>query len=295
MRDLPQTEAINPRTGGLDELSTEELVRVLAQEQRIAAEAVLAVSDALAKAVKQISTRLRRGGHLHYVGAGSSGRLGFLDASEMPPTFGTERSLVCAHIAGGKDALTHAIEGAEDDADAGLREMRDHVREGDAVVGISASGGAPYVIAALEEARRIGAWTMAVTNNFGSPILAAADLGITLQTGAEALAGSTRLKAGTSQKILLNTLSTAVMVRLGKVHENLMVDVVATNKKLRDRALRLVRQLTGASDDEARALLQGSNGSVKTAVIMFKRSVDAQRARAILESNEGSLRLSLRE
>ncbi len=293
MNELPQTEGINPRTAGLDELSTVDLVQVLADEQRIAVDAVIAVSDALAVAVDEISSRLRAGGRLHYAGAGTSGRLGFLDASEMPPTFGTDPQLVCAHIAGGLRALTNAVEGAEDDAAAGAREMREHVKKGDAVIGISASGGAPYAIGAIEAAREIGAWTLGVANSAGTPLLEAADLGIALLTGPEPLTGSTRLKAGTSQKILLNTLSTATMVRLGKVYDNLMVDVVATNKKLRNRALRLVMRLTQTGEQQARDLLQASGGSVKVAVVMAIHNADAPHARAILESNGGSLRRSL--
>lgn len=293
MNDLPQTEARNPRTASLDEMGTAELVKVLAREQSDAVEAVLAVTDELAAAVDEISMRLSSGARLHYVGAGSSGRLGFLDASEMPPTFGTNPSLVCAHIAGGREALTYAIEGAEDDGDAGEREMRDHVSAGDAVVGVSASGGAPFVVRAIETAREIGAWTLGVANNPGSALCEAADLSIVLQTGAEPLAGSTRLKAGTSQKILLNTLSTATMVRLEKVYDNLMVDVVATNSKLRKRALRLVMELVPADEPEAARLLDASQGRVKVAVVMGRRSLTAEEARTALESHGGSLRRAL--
>lgn len=290
---LPQTEAINPHTSGLDEMATGDLVRILAGEQRAAVDAVSGASDALANAVEEISARLRSGGRLHYVGAGTSGRLGFLDASEMPPTFGTDPSLVCAHIAGGVGALTRAVEGAEDDAAAGEAEMRDHVAPGDAVVGISASGGAPYVLGAIRAARAIGAWTCGVANSPESPLPQSAQLGIVLATGPEPLTGSTRLKAGTSQKIFLNTLSTAVMVRLGKVHDNLMVDVVATNNKLRKRALRLVVHLANVDETQAAELLGQAGGSVKLAVVMAAKHVDAGSARAILRTHEGSLRASL--
>lgn len=290
---LPQTEAINPRTAGLDEMPSGDLVRILAAEQRAAVDAVIAASDSLASAVDEIAARLRSGGRLHYVGAGTSGRLGFLDASEMPPTFGTDPSLVCAHIAGGIGALTHAVEGAEDDAGAGEREMRDHVRAGDAVVGISASGGAPYVLGAMRAARALGAWTLGVANSGGSPLPQSCDLGIVLSTGPEPLTGSTRLKAGTSQKILLNALSTAVMVRLGKVHDNLMVDVVATNKKLRKRALRLVMHIASVDEAHAGDLLQQASGSVKLAVVMARKHVDAGTARDLLQAHGGSLRASL--
>lgn len=291
--NLPQTEHVNPRTAGLDELSTPQLVHVLADEQRAAVDAVLAVSEPLAQAVDEVGRRLRAGGRLHYAGAGTSGRLGFLDASEMPPTFGTDPQLVCAHIAGGLGALTRAVEGAEDDFEAGEREIRDHVSAGDALVGISASGGAPYVLGAIKAARAAGAWTLGVANSPDAPLVREADLGIVLQTGPEPLTGSTRLKAGSSQKILLNTLSTAVMVRLGKVHDNLMVDVVATNVKLRNRALRLVMRLTGASEDEARGLLQAAGGSVKLAVVIAQKNVSAQQARSLLEQHDGSLRSTL--
>jgi N-acetylmuramic acid 6-phosphate etherase len=290
---LPQTEAVNPRTAGLDEMPVADLVRILAAEQRAAVDAVLNVSDMLARAVEEISQRLRTGGRLHYVGAGTSGRLGFLDASEMPPTFGTDPSLVCAHIAGGIGALTRAVEGAEDDDAAGEREMRDHVSGADALVGISASGGAPYVLGAMRAARAAGAWTLGVANSPESPLVRAGDVGIALITGPEPLTGSTRLKAGTSQKILLNTLSTAIMVRLGKVHDNLMVDVVATNAKLRKRALRLVVQLAGVEESRAQELLQQAGGSVKTAVVMQRKHVDADGARGLLQARGGSLRESL--
>jgi N-acetylmuramic acid 6-phosphate etherase len=291
--DLPQTETVNPHTAGLDEMPSSDLVRILAFEQRTATDAVIAVSDPLAVAVEEVAKRLRAGGRLHYVGAGTSGRLGYLDASEMPPTFGTDPALVCPHIAGGTGALTRAVEGAEDDASAGEREMREHVNAHDAVVGISASGGAPFVLGAMRAARSAGAWTLGVANSPRTPLPEMCDLGIVLATGPEPLTGSTRLKAGTSQKILLNTLSTAVMVRLGKVHDNLMVDVVATNNKLRKRALRLVMQLTSVDETRAAELLQQAGGSVKTAVVMAHKEVDAASARALLQAHAGSLRASL--
>lgn len=293
MNELPQTEARNPETAGLDKLTTADLVALLASEQREAAEAVVKVKEKLAAAVDEIAQRLTSGGLLHYFGAGSSGRIGFLDASEMPPTFGTDPRLVCAHIAGGKDALTRAIEGAEDDGDAGDREARDHVEANDAVVGISASGSAAYVIRAILAAREIGAWTLGVCNTAGSAFEAAADLTIVLQTGAEPLTGSTRLKAGSAQKILLNTLSTATMIRLEKVYDNLMVDLVATNNKLRRRALRLVMQLVPTDENGAAKILDAAGGRVKVAVLMGRRSVTADEARTLLASHGDSLRRAL--
>jgi N-acetylmuramic acid 6-phosphate etherase len=240
--------------------------------------------------VDEVSQRLLSGGRLHYIGAGTSGRLGVLDASEMPPTFGTPRELVCAHIAGGDRALRSPVEGAEDDGNAGEREMAGHVYADDAVIGISASGGAAYVTRAVARARAIGAFTAAITNSDPSPLGDAADVKILLETGPEVLTGSTRLKAGTSQKLALNTISTAVMVRLGKVYENLMVDVVATNAKLHARASRLVQLLAGVNEAESYRLLNEGAGSVKIAVVMSRRGVDAQTAASLLERERGFLR-----
>jgi N-acetylmuramic acid 6-phosphate etherase len=281
---LPPTEGRQAESSGLDLLETQELVDLLVRDQAQAAAAVRTQTSTLARAVEGIVARLRAGGRLHYVGSGTSGRLAVLDASEMPPTFGTPPDLVCAHIAGGDSALRTAIEGAEDDARAGAAAMKGHVAPGDAVAGISASGGARYVVAALEHARAIGALTVAITSSDASALVAAAELAIVLPTGAEALSGSTRLKAGTAQKITLNTLSTAIMVRLGKVHDNLMIDVVATNDKLRGRAERLVRDLTGAGDVRVRAALDAADGSVKVAVVMIARDTDAAQARTLLQS-----------
>ncbi len=281
---LPPTEERLADSAGLDLLETRDLVELLVRDQGDAVAAVRAQSATLARVVDAVAERLRLGGRVHYVGAGTSGRLGVLDASEMPPTFGTPPELVCAHIAGGERALRHAVEGAEDDAEEGARAMEGHVAAGDVVVGISASGGARYVVAALERARSIGALTIAVTSSDASALVRAAVEAIVLPTGAEVLSGSTRLKAGTAQKIALNTLSTAIMVRMGKVHDNLMIDVVATNEKLRARAQRLVRTLTGADDEQVQAALESAGGSAKVAVVMLARRVDAEHARAMLRS-----------
>jgi len=284
----PATEARNPATRDLDLLATVDLVEVLVREQAAAAAAVLRAGPALARAVDAIALRLRAGGALHYVGAGTSGRLATLDAAECPPTFGTPPSLVTAHIAGGEAALVRAVEGAEDDAAAGAQALQ--AGPNDAVVGVSASGGARYVIAALEVAGAAGALTVALTGVAGSALARAADLSIVVDTGAEPLAGSTRLRAGTAQKVVLSALSTAVMVRLGRVHDNLMVDVVATNDKLRERAERLVRTLTGVDQARARALLALAGGNVKVAVVVERQGVDAAEARARLELSGGFLR-----
>jgi N-acetylmuramic acid 6-phosphate etherase len=287
---LPPTEAENPRSAGLDLLTTPALVELLIADQRSAVDAALAQTQTIARAVDEIVRRLSRGGRLHYVGAGSSGRIATLDASEMPPTFGTPPEMVQAHIAGGSTALTSAVEGAEDDASAGDVAMLGCVRPDDAVLGISASGAAAFAVAAIARARTIGAYTIALTGDAQSTLARAAELTIVPPTGAEVLVGSTRLKAGTAQKVALNAISTAVMVRLGKVYDNLMVDVVANNHKLRARALRLVVRLAQVNEDRAKELLAQAAGSVKTAVVMERRGVGAMQARALLERNDGALR-----
>ena len=291
--DLPPTEAENEQTGALDTLSTHDLVALLVGEQRCAVDAVLARGHAIARAVDEIVERIEAGATLHYVGAGTSGRLAALDAAEMPPTFGTPPELVRAHLAGGSEALGRSIEGAEDDAVAGAAAIDSCVKPQDVVIGISASGGAAFVVAAVERAKALGARTLAVTNVAASPLAGAAHAAIVLDTGPEALSGSTRLKAGTAQKIALNAISTAVMVRLGKVYGNLMVDVVASNSKLRARALRLVTRLTGVDESSARELLERAEGRVKVAVVMARRGLDAPAARELLARHRGSLRTLL--
>ncbi|HEY9084402.1 MAG TPA: N-acetylmuramic acid 6-phosphate etherase [Candidatus Tyrphobacter sp.] len=287
--EVPQTEGVDERTAALDILAVPELVELLVEAQRGAVDAVLAQRDAIAGVIEEIARRLERGGRLHYVGAGTSGRVATLDAAEMPPTFGTDPGIVQAHIAGNASALVRAVEGAEDDAAAG-----DAVAKsfdcGDAVIGLSASGGAAYVVAAIAAARARGAFTAAIVNSDPSALGAVAERTIVLRTGPEALAGSTRLRAGTAQKIVLNTISTAVMIRLGKVYGNLMVDVVATNRKLRARALRLVQAIGGVDAERAAALLDSAQGNVKCAAVMARRGVDAARARALLEEHGGRLR-----
>lgn len=291
--DLPTTERANPQTAQLDLLPTADLVALLVEDQRDAVEAVRRQSDLLAQAADEIARRIRLGGRLHYVGAGSSGRLGALDAAEMLPTFGLAPEIVRAHLAGGTPAFFQAVEGAEDDRDAGDAAVRRDVRSGDAVVGISASGGAPYVVAAIERARAIGAYTIALTGVPHSSLATTAELAIVLETGPEAVTGSTRLKAGTAQKIALNAISTATMVRLGRVHGNSMVEVVASNQKLRDRAMRLVCEIANVDQERARDLLERARGRVKVAIVMARQSVDATAAETLLERRHGSLRALL--
>ncbi len=290
---LPATESANEATRGLDTLETQRLVAAIVGDNAGALAAVQRANDAIARAVEAIVARLSAGGRLHYVGAGTSGRLGVLDASECPPTFGTPPELLQGHIAGGAPALVRAVEGAEDDAEAGASEMRAAVLATDVVVGISASGGAPYVVAALAAARALGAVTVGIANDPQALILREADYAIVLETGPEVLAGSTRLKAGTAQKIALNALSTAAMVRLGKTYDNLMVDVVASNEKLRRRALRLVKTLVGCDDAAAAELLRRADGSVKAAVVAGRCRLDIESARRRLANAGGSLRAAL--
>jgi N-acetylmuramic acid 6-phosphate etherase len=284
------TEGENPRTRGLDLMDVETLVALLASEQREAVEAVERATPAIAAAVRAIAERLRNGGTLHYFGAGTSGRIANLDASECPPTFGVPEGLVVAHIAGSPEALVRAVEGAEDDAEAGSRAARASLGPGDAAVGISAAGGAAYVVGAIDAARSIGAVTIALTSVADSALARAAELAIVLETGAEPIAGSTRLKAGTAQKLVLNAISTATMVQLGRVHDNLMVDVVATNAKLQARALRLVSGLAAVPPERAAELLAAAGGSVKLAVVMERRGVGPAAARELLAGSGGFLR-----
>lgn len=283
---MKRTEGRNPRTRRLDRMSAREIVRRVHREDAAVAPAVARVAGATARAAEVIVSKLRVGGRLYLVGAGTSGRLAALEAAECPPTFGTPPSLVRAVIAGGPRALTRSVEGAEDDARAGSKSMRP-VRSRDAVIGISASGSAPFVLAALARARRAGAATVLLSC---APSAAAADIRITPKVGPEVIAGSTRLKAGTATKLILNAITIAVMTRLGRVHENLMVDVRPTNRKLRARASRIVRQLTGRDPSAA---LKAARGRVKTAVVMLRRGVGAREADRALARAGGDLREAL--
>ena len=268
-----------------------DLLHRINDEDRRAAWAVEREIDVLATAVDQIVERLRAGGTLHYYGAGTSGRLGVLDAAEMEPTFSAGH-LVAAHIAGGTQALTSAVEAAEDDEAAGKRDAAS-LNELDVALFISASGGAPYALGALEEAKRRRSFTIVLTNSPKTPLGKRADIEVVLRTGPEVIAGSTRMKAAAAQKMALTMLSTAVMVKLGKVFDNLMVDMKPANRKLRDRAERVTQALTGAPLDEVRAALEGCGYRPRLAIIMLRRSCDAARAQALLDSASGDLRAAL--
>ncbi|MEV4327925.1 N-acetylmuramic acid 6-phosphate etherase [Microbispora rosea] len=284
------TEQSDPRYSGIDTLPTEEIARLMNAADAAVPAAVGRAVPAISAAIDAIAARMTDGGRLLYVGAGTSGRLAVLDASECPPTFGTPLDLVQGIIAGGEAALVRSVEGAEDDAEAGAAVIRDkHVGPLDSVVGISASGRAPYVVAAVEQARRLGALTVGLACNTGSPLARAADHAVEVIVGPEVVTGSTRLKAGTAQKLVLNMISTITMIRTGRTYGNFMVDVVASNSKLVDRAARIVSEITGAQVLRAREVLESAGRDVKTAVVMIERGVGADDARALLAAHGNRL------
>jgi N-acetylmuramic acid 6-phosphate etherase len=289
-----KTEQRNPHTRGLDRKSTLEILRVLNAEDARVALAVLRRLPKIARAVDAIVKSFRGGGRLFYVGAGTSGRLAVLDAAECPPTFGTSPKMVQAIIAGGSRAVRGAVEGAEDSAKNGARDLRQAgVKCGDVVVGLAASGTTPYVIGAVQFARKHGAVTVGVTSNSGSPLARAVNIVIAPETGPEAISGSTRLKAGTAQKMVLNLLSTASMVRLGRVYENWMVYVALTNQKLRQRGARILREASGASVSAAEQALRQSQHDLPVALVMLKTRADARQARRRLQQSGGHLRQAM--
>ena len=265
-QDRPTTESRNPRASGIASFSTREILELMNDEDATVPAVVRAAIPQIERATDEIVASFARGGRLRYVGAGTSGRLGVLDASEAPPTFGVDGDMVRGIIAGGDDALRNAIEGAEDDAGAGTRDARERVRSNDVVVGVSAGGRTRYVIAALVMAHEIGARTVALTCDASSPLAQGAEIVITLDVGPEILAGSSRLKAGTATKLVLNMLSTAAMIRSGRTRGDLMIDLRATNTKLRERAIRMVRDETGLDEDDARARLEAKGWSVRRAL-----------------------------
>ena len=289
-----ETEKLNPRTQNIDLCSDQEIVTMINQEDAKVADAVKEALPQIGEAVERIYKALREGGHLLYMGAGTSGRLGVLDASECIPTFGVGKDMVQGYIAGGDVALRVPIEGCEDDAGLGREQVRAcGIGEKDVVVGISASGRAPFVIGAMEEARERGAQTIAVVNNPGSRIRDYVDVCIEAVTGPEVISGSTRMKAGTAQKMILNMLSTASMIKLGKVYGNLMVDLKASNKKLEDRAERIFCKATGRSREEADKYLKASGMNSKVAILMCLSHLNKEEAEDVLAQNDGFLRVAL--
>lgn len=288
------TEAVDDRYADLDTRPVLGVLQAMNDAEASVPAAVAGALPHLARLVEATAEALRGGGRLFYVGAGTSGRLGILDASECPPTFHTDPQTVQALIAGGQQAVFAAVEAAEDSADAGVADIRScSVGPRDVVVGIAASGRTPYVLGAVTAAREAGALTAGVSCNVGSPLGNAVDYPVEVEVGPEVVAGSTRLKAGSATKQILNMISTAVMVRNGKTYGNLMVDVSVTNAKLRDRGERLVMRITGADRDEAARALTEAGDEVKLAAVMLSREVSRPEAEALLEAAEGRLRAVL--
>jgi N-acetylmuramic acid 6-phosphate etherase len=296
LTDLPLTERANDKSHDLDRLSTTDLLRVMNAADAEVAEAVAREIPRIARAVDAIAGALLSGGRLFYTGAGTSGRLGVLDASECPPTFGVDPSLVQGLIAGGERALSRSVEGAEDDPDAGARDlMAAGFGAGDALVGIAASGRTPYVLGAARAARHLGAVTCGISCVPDAPLSREVEFPMEPAPGPEILTGSTRLRAGTATKMVLNMISTAVMVCLGHVYGNLMVNVAPSNRKLEDRARRIIAQAAEVSRERAAELLEASGRSVRVAIVMEKRGVSRDDAERLLAQADGRIREALTE
>jgi N-acetylmuramic acid 6-phosphate etherase len=288
------TEALHPKSVELDIKPPEEVVALLWQDQLEAVKIVEKALPQIALAAKLFAQALRKKGRVFYIGAGTSGRLGALDAVELPPTFSIDPARVQAILAGGERALVQAAEEGEDDQEAGKGAVKEKgVTSGDLVIGVSASGRTPFVLGAISEAHSRGAKTVGITNNSGSPLGKAVDLPIVVPTGPELVAGSTRLKAGTAQKVVLNLISTVAMIALGKVYEGLMVEVKATNEKLKARAERIVAWLTEASPERVKGALAEAEWQVKPAVLMLKGDISYRKAEELLKECGGSLRAAL--
>jgi len=289
-----KTETPAQQHAQLDQYPAVELVNALVDDQLDAVKAVRSAAPRIAAAVTAALPRMEAGGRLVYVGAGTSGRLGLLDSVELYPTFSWPHERAVALLAGGSEAMFVAVEGAEDDLEQGAADLRAvQVTANDVVLLIAASGATPYVLGALRAARALGALTIGFANNVDAPVALEAEIGVTLDTGPEIISGSTRLKAGTAQKIALNTFSSALMVRLNKVYGNLMVDLKATNAKLVQRAIRLTAFATGADEAAARAVLEQCDFHVKTAIVALSKQTDVEQARALLETAHGSVRQAL--
>ena len=288
------SEQRNPNTLHIDTLSPLEVVTLLNHEDKQVAFAVEKNLPQIAQAVEHIVAAFQSGGRLVYIGAGTSGRLGVLDASECPPTFGVPSSMVVGLIAGGETALRNAVEGAEDNREAGEQDLRHiHFSRKDVLVGIAASGRTPYVIGGLQYAKQLGATTISLVSNPNAVMSDIADITITTAVGPEALTGSSRLKSGTAQKMVLNMLTTAAMIRLGKCYQNLMVDVQATNQKLKARAIRIVMQATDCDQTTAEQTLFMTHGNAKLAIMMLLSGLDKDQAEAVLAQKKGRLQDAL--
>lgn len=285
------TEQQNPKTMNIDLMSTEEIITVINQEDTLVPNVLARQVPNISEVVDKIVAAFKNGGRLIYIGAGTSGRLGIIDASECPPTFGTDSGLVIGIIAGGKEAMTEALEGVEDDKDQGNADLVNiNLTPDDIVVGIAASGRTPYTIGALEYAKEIGSTTVSVVCSKDSEMEKISDHTIAAVVGPEVITGSTRMKAGTAQKLVLNMLSTASMIKLGKVYGNLMVDVQMTNEKLHNRAVNIVKMATGASDEEARVAIKEQNYHTKAAILQVTTGLRGTVAKELLEKHEGYLR-----
>ncbi|WP_084546314.1 N-acetylmuramic acid 6-phosphate etherase [Glycomyces arizonensis] len=288
------TERADPRYAAIDRLGTLELARTMNEADATVPDAVAAVLPELADAIDAVVERLASGGRLRYVGAGTAGRVAVMDAAECPPTFSTPPELVAAILAGGRAAEGGAVEGTEDDAEAGAAAIAaDGIGPADVVVGLAASGRTPFVVAAVREARRRGALTVGLSCNAGTVLSAEAEHAIEVRVGTEVVAGSTRLKSGTAQKLVLNMISTITMVRLGKVYRNYMVDMRVLNSKLADRAVRMIGEITGADRPAAQAALASAGNRIKTAVVMIELGVDAAEADRRLTEADGRLAAAL--
>lgn len=284
------TEQQNPNTTHIDTLPTLEMVRLINQEDQKVALAVAQVAPEIARAIDVITRQLSQGGRLFYAGCGTSGRLGILDAVECPPTYSTDPELVQAIIAGGYPAIFRAVEGAEDDFDLGRRDLQERgFASQDVLVGLAASGRTPYVLGAMGYARELGAAVIAVTCCPGSEVDRMADIGIAPTPGPEVITGSTRMKSGTAQKMVLNMLSTGTMIKLGKVYGNLMVDVKPSNEKLIRRCVTIVREAVGCEEDQAVAALEACGYRPKVAIVMLLKKIDAEQARELLEQAQGRI------
>ncbi len=289
------TEGINPDTLSIDDCSTEQMLQLMNREDAKVPAAVAAEIPLISEAVDVIYESLSNGGRMFYIGAGTSGRLGVLDASECPPTFGVDPLLIQGYIAGGDQALRTAVEGCEDDGDEGRAAIdRIGVTDKDVVVGISASGSAAYVIEALRRASEIGAAAIGIVNNKRTRLSEVCDICIAPVVGSEVISGSTRLKAGTAQKLVLNMLSTCTMVKLGKTYNNLMVDLKASNKKLYDRSLRIIQNASGADEATAARALERASKDSKLAIMMIKTGLEPDEARAALDASSGNLKAAIR-
>jgi N-acetylmuramic acid 6-phosphate etherase len=287
------TERRNPRTVDIDQLSTLEILRAINAEDRLVPDAVAATLPSLSTAVDIAVETLREGHRVHYVGAGTSGRLATLDAAELPPTYNIPNDWFLMHHAGGSTALRSAVENAEDDDAAGAAELARDAAPGDFVLGLTASGRTPYVLGALRAAHRLGASTALISNNPLATRSIDVDVMITVDTGPEAIAGSTRMKAGTAQKQMLTAFSTAVMVKLGRTYSNLMVSMRANNAKLRGRTVRILREATGLGQQECSDALTQSAGDLKVALVHLLSGVDTRRAAAALTDHDGHVRHAL--